>query len=393
MHIAIIFHNIGGYHAARLRATYRICQLQGWQFTAIQETDNAHEHPWGNLSREITFPLITLLPVQEAPSAADRDPQSSQAASRLPTFLEQIRPDILVIPGWGYPISQAVLKWAKQHNLPAVLMSESKWNDAPRVWWKEQLKSLLYIRKFQAALVGGQSHENYLERLGFPKESIFKGYDIVDNDHFTTHSTLAKQNFHHTHSQYPSIPQRPYFISVSRFIERKNVPFLVDSFAAYRQAIHPENAWDLVICGSGVEESTIRSHIEKYQLQKSVHLPGFQPYQAIPSWFGLAGAFIHPAVSEQWGLVVNEAMASGLTVIVSNRCGCFEELVVEGVNGFGFDPTNQQQLTDIMLKISSGSIDLEKMGAAALHHIQNFSPEHFAQGLKQALEYVLTQKI
>ena len=79
-------------------------------------------------------------------------------------------------------------------------------------------------------------------------------------------------------------------------------------------------------------------------------------------------------------------MASGLPVLVSNRCGCFEDLVVEGVNGFGFDPENRQQLIDLMVRMSTQEIDLQKMGQAALEHIQNFSPDRFARGLIAAIE-------
>ena len=51
--------------------------------------------------------------------------------------------------------------------------------------------------------------------------------------------------------------------------------------------------------------------------------------------------------------MVNEAMASGLPVLVSNRCGCAQDLVQEGVNGFTFDPYNVEQLAQLMLKISA----------------------------------------
>jgi len=64
-------------------------------------------------------------------------------------------------------------------------------------------------------------------------------------------------------------------------------------------------------------------------------------------------------------------------------------LVIEGVNGFGFDPTNQQELTDLMLKMSSGKVDLAVMGEASLKHIQKYSPDYFAQELMKALEYSL----
>jgi glycosyltransferase involved in cell wall biosynthesis len=82
-------------------------------------------------------------------------------------------------------------------------------------------------------------------------------------------------------------------------------------------------------------------------------------------------------------------MAAGLPVLVSNRCGCFEDLVIEGVNGFGFDPENQEELVQLMVKVTSNVVDLAAMGKASLEHIQKFSPDYFAEGLMQAVEYAL----
>ncbi len=77
-------------------------------------------------------------------------------------------------------------------------------------------------------------------------------------------------------------------------------------------------------------------------------LPGFKPYDELPVYYALANAFVHASTSEQWGLVVNEAIATGLPVIVSNRCGCAPELV--NGNGFTFDPTNEDELTDAAVR-------------------------------------------
>lgn len=391
MHIVVIFHNIGGYHAARLRAAQSELKTKNWTLTAIQETDNADEHPWGDLATEITFPLVTLLPSKETKDIADRDPQASVAATRLPMHLEQLKPDVLVIPGWGYPIARTALKWAKQHRIPAILMSESKWDDEPRRWWKEKLKSLLYTRKFQAALVGGQLHKDYLVSLGMSEKAIFLGYDVVDNAYFTEQAQQARQNPAATRQQHPQIPDRPYFMAVTRFIPRKNILRLIEAFAQYRQTTPLDQAWDLVICGSGQESANISKCIQAHHLENHVYLPGFQTYQAIPYWFGLASAFIHPALSEQWGLVVNEALAAGLPAIVSERCGCYPELILEGVNGFGFDPEDANHLAQLMEQISSGHANLEEMRQAALTHIQKFSSDRFGQGLVQAIEFALSQ--
>lgn len=392
MHIVVIFHNVGGYHAARLRSAQSAFQNRGWTLTVIQETDNAHEHPWGNIEQEINFPLKTLLPIQEFPDIRQRHPQSSLAAKLLPACLQEIKPDVLAIPGWGYPISRAALRWAQRRNLPAILMSDSKRDDAPRQWWKEKLKSLLYVRQFQAALVAGTLHQDYLIDLSFPKANIFQGYDIVDNDYFTAKASQARQEAVKIRQQYPKIPTRSYFVSVTRFISRKNVLRLLDAYIKYRQLVGADVAWDLVICGNGQEEDNIKAHIQHKDLTSYVHLPGFQTYQVIPFWFGLASAFIHPALSEQWGLVVNEALAAGLPVLVSNRCGCYPELVIEGVNGFGFDPKNIEQVAYLMQQLSNGKVDLAQMSKASISHIQKFSPASFGKGLEQAIDCAINTK-
>ena len=391
MNIVIIFHNIGGYHAARLRAAQSTLNDAGHTLTAIQETDNAHEHPWGNSRQTITFPLITLLPSQEAAGISQIDPQSQNAAKRLPQQLEKLKPDLLAIPGWGFPIARTALTWAKRQHIPTILMSDSKWDDEPRQWWKETIKSLLYVNKFNAALVAGKLHKDYLVRLGMAKESIFLGYDVVDNQYFTEKSQQIQKNAQITRKKYPNIPSAPYFIAVTRFIPRKNLLLLLRAYKGYRQQTQAI-PWELVLCGSGADEATIKQFIRAENLNDVVHLPGFVPYQDIPAWYALAGAFIHPALQEQWGLVVNEAMAAGLPVLVSNRCGCFPELVLEGVNGFGFDPDDQQQLTKLMLKISSGEVELAVMGQASLQHIQKYSPDYFAQGLADAIQYTFQNK-
>ena len=114
-------------------------------------------------------------------------------------------------------------------------------------------------------------------------------------------------------------------------------------------------------------------------------MPGFKQYDELPGYYALANAFVHASTTEQWGLVVNEAMASGLPVIVSNRCGCVPELVREGVNGFTFDPDDTGQLSELMLSLSKES-QLPVMGNASRSIISDWGIERFGQGLSDAAE-------
>lgn len=121
----------------------------------------------------------------------------------------------------------------------------------------------------------------------------------------------------------------------------------------------------------------------------TVYFPGFRQIDELPRFYAHAGAFVHASTTEQWGLVVNEAMACGLPVIVSNRVGCAQDLVQEGVNGFTFDPYDVEQLAGLMQKVSSSDFPLSAFGDASRTIIADWGPERFAAGLKQAVECAL----
>jgi glycosyltransferase involved in cell wall biosynthesis len=125
-------------------------------------------------------------------------------------------------------------------------------------------------------------------------------------------------------------------------------------------------------------------------LDGSVRLPGFVQYDGLRALYARAGAFILPSVSDPWGLVVNEAMAAGLPVLVSNRCGCAPDLVEEGRNGFTFDPYDIEGLARLMLRMSSMS-DAERaaMGQASREIIRRWTPETFATNLMKVVEVAL----
>jgi glycosyltransferase involved in cell wall biosynthesis len=111
-------------------------------------------------------------------------------------------------------------------------------------------------------------------------------------------------------------------------------------------------------------------------------------------WYGLAGAFVHPALVEPWGLVVNEACAAGLPIICSQTLGSASELVQNGKNGFLFDPQRITDITNALIQISE--MDLEtriQMGKLSQQIVTNYSPENFAIGIIQAVDKHHTQKI
>ncbi len=269
-----------------------------------------------------------------------------------------------------------------------VVMSESARDDEPRTWGKEMIKRRV-VGLYSAALVGGQRHVEYLVELGMPRDRIFTGYDVVDNAYFRRSAEEIRSHKSDVRKQY-GLPEN-YFLASARFIEKKNLPTLIRAYAAYRQKSEASGnpPWDVVLLGDGPLREALNSQLSTLNLHAHVHLPGFKPYDELPVYYALAKAFVHASTTEQWGLVVNEAVASGLPVIVSERCGCVPELV-RG-NGFTFDPIDERELPSRLLQIASLSDDERRsLGDASYRIAENFAPEHFGEGLEQAAKLALT---
>lgn len=373
MLIAVLFTNYGPYHLARLKSLHQTCQKMNWQLVGIELARSEADYKWNTQIDNFPCEIISVIENKSLESAS-----FTEVVSSLISILNRIRPDVLGIAGYARATMLSALFWSFWHRKPAILFSATTENDAPRSEWREMFKSYL-LKFYQAAVAGGNPHKRYLMKLGMPADAIFIGYDVVGNDEF------HPDKIGHLDSPL----DRPFFLSINRFVSKKNLPFIISAYVKYRQQIGDE-AWDLVLCGDGHLFPQIQKLVAEFELEDYIHLPGFLQQQEMLPFFANASCFIHASITEQWGLVVNEAMAAGLPVIISQNCGCFEDLILEGVNGYGFDPYNHEQLINLMLKMSSGSINLQSMGQASLKHIQNYSPDYFAQNLIQAVEYVVT---
>ena len=113
---------------------------------------------------------------------------------------------------------------------------------------------------------------------------------------------------------------------------------------------------------------------------------GFQQGDAVCAYYGLASCLVLPSISETWGLVVNEAMAAGLPVLVSQRCGCVPELVQDGVNGYVCDPLDTEGMARLLGVMSSETADAGKMGEVSRQIVALYTPETWAQTLADCIE-------
>lgn len=377
MKVAVIWARFGAYHLARLRGAAEVGGNLDARVVGIEIAQKDH-YAWEIESGAQGFERITVFP-----GSSYDDLTPARIRREVARVLADLRPDAVAINGWSMPEARAAIAWCRRRpEAAAILMSETKQDDGGRrLWWKEIFKGWL-VRRCDAALVGGRPQADYLQRLGFPPELIFHGYDVVDNAYFAQGADRVRRDAAGYRARY-NLPER-YFFACTRFLPRKNIAGLLRAYAAYRN--DSPAPWDLVVAGGGDEGPALQQLQSDLGLQ-GVHWPGFVQYRDLPVYFGLASAFIHSALSEPWGLVVNEAAASGLPLLVSRTVGARYELVEVGGNGILFDPGSVEAMTGA-LRIMSDFSDVQRaaMGRRSVEIVAEWSPRRFGEGLFAAID-------
>ena len=386
--IAVVFHHIGPYHHARLNAAADRLPVIGMEWSA-RGYDS-----WGEADSPKRYHKVSLFP-----EATDTYPGKTQLRRAFCSLLDQEKPDVVAVNGWNNFGSLAAANCCVSRGIPMVVMSESAREDEPRTRWKEMIKDRI-VRLYAAGLVGGQRHVDYLLELGMRRERIFTGYDVVDNSHFARRALEIRNScgVDELRKKY-ALPEN-YFLASARFVEKKNLPRLIGAYAEYRNRSKGTGVtdpgynrgapWDLVLLGDGPLREALNSQLSTLNLHPHVQLPGFKQYNELPVYYALAKAFVHASTTEQWGLVVNEAIASGLPVIVSERCGCAPELVRD--NGFTFDPTDQHALASRLLNMAWLTNEERKvLGDASYRISENFATERFGEGLEKAAQAAINR--
>jgi len=307
-------------------------------------------------------------------------------AARVTGWLDDSDPEAVVIAGYYYPAMRAAARWAQRRGRASIFMGDSQWGDQRRIALREWAKGWWVRRHYDAAFAAGERTVEYLMRMGFPRERIWTGYDVVENREFADGAVAARSQGDSLRRRL-GLPER-YFLFMGRFAPEKNLPRLLEAYARYRTAAG-HRAWGLVLVGSGPQEPMLRARAQDL---RDVVFAGFQQGDAVPAYYGLASSLVLPSISETWGLVVNEAMAAGLPVLVSHRCGCVPELVRPGVNGYVCDPLDTDGMARLLGVMSSDTADVGKMGEASRQIVALYTPETWAQTLADCIEQTLACK-
>ncbi len=370
---AAVFQAIDRLVAQRPDTSFRVLQIgRNERSRAGWETDAANAPTY-------TYPYELLFD-----SFVDDIPLRARTQALL-LRMRRYKPDVLCLTGYYDPAQLALLAYARLRGIPVVMQMESTAFDNERSPIKEGIKRLI-MRQCGGFFCFGSPQATYLIQLGVPPARILLQKSAVDNQALLRAYQTAKRQ--RTGQQQKLGVPAHNFVFVGRLIEPKNLPMLLQCFADALTQTPNQTDWGLILLGNGPQEATLKQQAQTLGISKRVFFHPATHWYHVPDVLALADVLVLPSVSEPWGLVVNEAMVCGMPVLVSDRCGCANDLVRDGQNGFLFDPTKPEQLTHYLLAFMNGQVNVEQMGQESQRIIAPYAPEVVAKEMMDGFAIV-----
>lgn len=303
-----------------------------------------------------------------------------------PTLIGDIKTfeaDALLVFGWNFNSHFKALRYFHKR-IPVFFRGDSTILNN-HTWYKMLARKIFlkYVYKhIDFALYVGTENEKYFKEYGVKdNQLIFSGH-AIDMDRFSTSNPDVIEKALKLKQSITGSNKSIVFLFAGKLEYVKNVTLLIKSFNSLKEEnIH------LVVAGSGL----LKEDLKLMAAQNiNIHFLPFQNQSEMPTIYHLADVFILPSKSETWGLSINEAMACGKAILVSDKCGCAIDLVKDNINGFIFANDNNLDLLQKMKNLVFDMQKLQTMGERSKEIIKEYSYENICLALENSLSTIKT---
>ncbi|UEG49450.1 glycosyltransferase family 4 protein [Ferruginibacter lapsinanis] len=296
--------------------------------------------------------------------------------------IEDFNPSAILVFGWSFNSHLKVLRHFK-NKIPVWLRGDSNLLDmSSGVSIKKNLRKLFLkwvFKHIDKAFYVGTANKKYFLEYGVPENNTVFAPHAIDNNRFADNNGEYDNKAKEWRKELGIMEENVVFLFAGKLESKKNPALLAMAF----EKLAEDNA-HLIIVGNGVLEQELK---EKFKSVKNLHFIDFQNQSLMPVVYRLGDIFVLPSKGpgETWGLAINESMACGRSVLVSDKCGCAVDLVQNGKNGYVFRSDDMTDLCEKMKIMISQKKNFKDMSAVSLSIIKNWSFENVAKAIEKSL--------
>lgn len=294
-------------------------------------------------------------------------------------FLLIHNPDIIIISGYDCLAYWQAFLYCKLFRKKCILWNGTTLLSAGSLKGVKGFLKRFIIKKSDRFIAYGTKAKEYLEYFGANPNSIYISLNTVDVNYFQEKVTNFKYR--------PDVLEDKKKLSntvilyVGQLIKRKGVIQVLEALK-----ILNDSEISFLIVGSGPEEVNLKKFCNDNNI-KNVFFEGFHQQEELPKFYALADIFILPSFEEVWGLVINEALASGLCVLCSKYAGAAYDLINDE-NGVIFDPYNIEEIVESIKKVKDNiSFLRSKRDQISQWAVQNLSIERSGEAVISAINF------
>jgi glycosyltransferase involved in cell wall biosynthesis len=217
--------------------------------------------------------------------------------------------DVVILPGWELPASWQILIEAKLRRVRTVAFYESSAGSHRFATGPVAFLRRRFFRSVDAVITVGKASTQAVLGFGVPDERVIRTDNTVDVA--AIHSAIRGTSVQ---------DRRDNYVYLGQLIQRKNVDGLLEAFATLAASAR------LVVAGEGPEAESLRARASRLGIAERVDFRGYVPYEQVPELLSQAATLVLPSRREVYGLVVVEALAAGLHVVVTDNSGVYADV-------------------------------------------------------------------
>jgi glycosyltransferase involved in cell wall biosynthesis len=357
---------------------FRELQRRLKQFCVLVSTPMEGDRPWNPDTGGINVVVQKSVSVKSWWRQPGGFSERIQVHFPYDTMLQlmRYRPDVVISAEFGFRTVNAVLYrilFPRSRLIIWATLSEETERYRSRL--RRMVRAVL-VKKVDAVFTNGRSGIRYLQRFSIAREKLFIIPQTTDVAAFAAASATREGD----------AAQRMLYSG--RLVARKQLGAFIEVVDDWCGK-HPSRSVEMWIIGDGPE----RSSLENLPLAANFRLKflGGVAYQELPGIYAQCGALVLPTMADEWALVVNEGLASGMPVLGSCYSQAVQDLVVDGVNGWVYRVDQQEEVRVAVDKfLSADQTTLSRMQEEARASVAHLTPEFIAEKILDVIQFVLS---